>query len=74
MAVLAESNVASRIRPKISGGPDRFMPGSFLFVAKLLLAERRRRGTSHGSRALSCFRDDSLGDLVTDVSNLIKEE
>jgi hypothetical protein len=45
-----------------------------LFVAKLLLAERRRRGTSHGSRALSCFRDDSLGDLVTDVSNLIKEE
>jgi hypothetical protein len=25
------------------------------FVAKLLLAERRRRGTPRGSRALSCF-------------------
>src|SRR5437667_2980082 len=30
MAVLAESNVASRIRPKISGGPDRFMPRSWV--------------------------------------------
>jgi hypothetical protein len=26
-----------------------------LFVAKLLVAERRRRGTPRGSRALSCF-------------------
>ena len=25
------------------------------FVAKLLLAERRRRGTPRGSRALTCF-------------------
>ena len=25
------------------------------FVAKLLLAERRKRGTPRGSRALSCF-------------------
>ena len=26
-----------------------------LFVAKLLWAERRRRGTPRGSRALTCF-------------------
>ena len=31
------------------------------FVAKLLLAERRRRGTPKGSRALSCFRQAVLG-------------
>jgi hypothetical protein len=31
------------------------------FVAKLLLAERRRRGTPRGSRALSCFWQAVLG-------------
>jgi len=31
------------------------------FVAKLLLAERRRRGTPKGSRALSCFWQAVLG-------------
>ena len=31
------------------------------FVAKLLLAERRRRGTPCGSRALSCFWQAVLG-------------
>jgi hypothetical protein len=31
------------------------------FVAKLLLAEWRRRGTPKGSRALSCFRQAVLG-------------
>ena len=31
------------------------------FVAKLLLAERRRRGTPRGSRALTCFRQAVLG-------------
>jgi hypothetical protein len=30
-------------------------------VAKLLLAERRRRGTPRGSRALSCFWQTVLG-------------
>ena len=30
------------------------------FVAKLLLAERRRRGTPRGSRALTCFREAVL--------------
>jgi hypothetical protein len=30
------------------------------FVAKLLLAERRRRGTPRGSRALSCFWQAAL--------------
>jgi hypothetical protein len=30
-------------------------------VAKLLLAERRRRGTPRGSRALTCFRQAVLG-------------
>jgi hypothetical protein len=32
-----------------------------LFVAKLLAAERRRRGTPHGSRALTCFWQAVLG-------------
>ena len=31
------------------------------FVAKLLLAERQRRGTPRGSRALSCFWQAVLG-------------
>ena len=31
------------------------------FVAKLLLDERRRRGTPRGSRALSCFGQAVLG-------------
>ena len=31
------------------------------FVAKLLLAERRRRGTPEGSRALTCFWQAVLG-------------
>ena len=31
------------------------------FVAKLLLAERRRRGTPRGSRALSCFGQAVVG-------------
>ncbi len=31
------------------------------FVAKLLLAERRQRGTPRGSRALSCFWQAVLG-------------
>jgi len=31
------------------------------FTAKLLLAERRRRGTPHGSRALTCFWQAVLG-------------
>ena len=31
------------------------------FVAKLLLAERRRRGTPRGSRALTCFKQAVLG-------------
>jgi hypothetical protein len=31
------------------------------FVAKLLLAERRRRGTPRGSRALTCFGQAVLG-------------
>jgi hypothetical protein len=31
------------------------------FAAKLLLAERRRRGTPRGSRALSCFWQAVLG-------------
>jgi hypothetical protein len=31
------------------------------FVAKLLLAERRRRGTPRGSRALSCFWQAVMG-------------
>jgi hypothetical protein len=31
------------------------------FVAKLLAAERRRRGTRRGSRALSCFWEAVLG-------------
>jgi hypothetical protein len=31
------------------------------FVAKLLLAERRRRGTPRGSRALTCFWQAVLG-------------
>src|SRR5437588_1116463 len=31
------------------------------FVAKLLLAERRRRGTPRGSRALSCFWQAAVG-------------
>ena len=31
------------------------------FTAKLLLAERRRRGTPHGSRALGCFWQAVLG-------------
>jgi DDE superfamily endonuclease len=32
-----------------------------LFLAKLLAAERRRRGTPRGSRALTCFRQAVLG-------------
>jgi DDE superfamily endonuclease len=32
-----------------------------LFVAKLLWAERRRRGTPRGSRALTCFWEAALG-------------
>jgi len=32
-----------------------------MFVAKLLAAERRRRGTPRGSRALSCFRQAVAG-------------
>ena len=32
-----------------------------LFVAKLLAAERRRRGTPRGSRALTCFWEAALG-------------
>ena len=32
-----------------------------LFVAKLLAAERRRRGTPRGSRALTCFGEAVLG-------------
>jgi hypothetical protein len=32
-----------------------------LFVAKLLWAERRRRGTPRGSRALTCFWEAVLG-------------
>ncbi len=35
--------------------------GLALFVAKLLAAERRRRGTARGSRALSCFWQAVLG-------------
>jgi hypothetical protein len=31
------------------------------FAAELLLAERRRRGTPRGSRALSCFWQAVLG-------------
>jgi hypothetical protein len=31
------------------------------FVAKLLLAERRRRGTPRGSRALTCFWQAVMG-------------
>jgi hypothetical protein len=31
------------------------------FVAKLLLAERRRRGTPRGSRALTCFWQAVVG-------------
>jgi hypothetical protein len=31
------------------------------FVAKLLLAERRRRGTPRGSRALTCFGQAGVG-------------
>jgi hypothetical protein len=31
------------------------------FVAKLLLAERRRRGTPRGSRALSCLWQGGAG-------------
>ena len=31
------------------------------FVARLLLAERRRRGTLRGSRALTCFWQAVLG-------------
>ena len=31
------------------------------FVARLLLAERRRRGTPRGSRALTCFWQAVLG-------------
>jgi hypothetical protein len=31
------------------------------FVAKLLAAERRRRGTPKGSRALTCFWQAVLG-------------
>ena len=31
------------------------------FVAKLLLAEHRRRGTPRGSRALTCFWQAVLG-------------
>ncbi len=31
------------------------------FVAKLLAAERRRRGTPRGSRALTCFWEAVLG-------------
>ena len=34
------------------------------FTAKLLLAERRRRGTPRGSRALTCFWQAVLGLLV----------
>ena len=38
------------------------VPGELAqFVARLLLAERRRRGTPHGSRALTCFRQAVLG-------------
>src|SRR5213080_4729899 len=38
------------------------VPGELVwFVAKLLLAERRRRGTPRGSRALSCFWQAVLG-------------
>jgi hypothetical protein len=38
------------------------VPGELAwFVAKLLLAERRRRGTPRGSRALSCFWQAVLG-------------
>jgi hypothetical protein len=38
------------------------VPGELVwFVAKLLLAERRKRGTPRGSRALSCFWQAVLG-------------
>jgi hypothetical protein len=38
------------------------VPGELAqFVAKLLLAERRRRGTPRGSRALTCFKQAVLG-------------
>lgn len=38
------------------------VPGELAqFVARLLLAERRCRGTSRGSRALSCFWQAVLG-------------
>lgn len=38
------------------------VPGELVrFVAKLLLAERRRRGTPRGSRALTCFWQAALG-------------
>ena len=38
------------------------VPGELAwFVAKLLLAERRRRGTPRGSRALTCFWQAVLG-------------
>jgi hypothetical protein len=35
------------------------------FVAKLLLAERHRRGTPRGSRALSCFWQAVLSNTAT---------
>ena len=38
------------------------VPGELVqFVAKLLLAERRHRGTPRGSRALTCFWQAVLG-------------
>ena len=38
------------------------VPGELArFLAKLLLTERRRRGTSRGSRALTCFWQAVLG-------------
>ena len=42
--------------------PSLDVPGELAqFVARLLLAERHRRGTPRGSRALACFGEAVLG-------------
>jgi hypothetical protein len=56
----------ARIR-RIGGAPVAYtatldVPGELArFLAKLLLTERRRRGTPRGSRALTCFWQAVLG-------------
>lgn len=52
------------IPPTIQDQHGKWPPGELAwFVAKLLVAERRRRGTPKGSRALTCFWEvnNSLG-------------